>query len=210
VKLFHEDSSRLRYLTREEYDRLIEAARTIKTSPYLEEKIVLAAHTGLRRGSLFNLRWDQVDFANRVMRIPRTKSGRPLSLPLNATALQTLKALASPRQQRTPTCSRTGLALTPERPSGRRRSSRPKSGCSTRLHQSRRRRQASQNRKGQERGNRISREIPPRRKCQILLRKVAPQVGFEPTTLRLTGGKRNVSRRLRPCAGRGRIARNHP
>ena len=51
VKLFHEDNSRLRYLTREDYDRLIEAARTIKTSPYLEEKIVLAAHTGLRRGS---------------------------------------------------------------------------------------------------------------------------------------------------------------
>ena len=34
---------------------------------------MLAAHTGLRRGSLFNLRWDQVDFANRVMWIPRTK-----------------------------------------------------------------------------------------------------------------------------------------
>ncbi|MBI2219978.1 MAG: hypothetical protein HYU53_02075 [Acidobacteria bacterium] len=27
------------------------------------------------------------------MRIPRTKSGRPLSMPLNATALKTLKAL---------------------------------------------------------------------------------------------------------------------
>jgi integrase len=93
VKLFHEDNSRLRYLTRKEYDRLIDAARTIKTSPYLEEKIVLAAHTGLRRGSLFNLRWEQVDLANRVMRIPRTKNGRPLSLPLNATALKTLKAL---------------------------------------------------------------------------------------------------------------------
>src|SRR5205807_6675778 len=93
IKLFHEDNSRLRYLSREEYDRLLEAARTIKTSPYLEEKIVLAAHTGLRRGSLFELKWDQVDLANRVLRIPRTKSGRPLSLPLNATALKTLQAL---------------------------------------------------------------------------------------------------------------------
>lgn len=53
VKLFREDNSRLRYLTLEEYDRLLLAARTVKTSPYLEEKIVLAAHTGLRRGSLF-------------------------------------------------------------------------------------------------------------------------------------------------------------
>src|SRR5438128_11392476 len=102
VKLFHEDNSRLRYLTREEYDRLIEAARTIKTSPYLEEKIVLAAHTGLRRGSLFNLRWEQVDLENRVMRIPRTKSGRPLPLPLNATALKTLKALDEAKTPESP------------------------------------------------------------------------------------------------------------
>jgi len=85
VKLFHDDNSRLRYLSREEYDRLLKVAGTIETSPYLEEKIILAIHTGLRCGSLFNLRWDQIDFANRVMRISRTKSGRPLSLPMNAT-----------------------------------------------------------------------------------------------------------------------------
>ena len=102
VKLFHEDNSRLRYLNREEYDRLLEAARTIKTSPYLEEKIVLAAHTGLRRGSLFNLRWDQIDFVNRMMRIPRTKSGRPLSLPLNATALKTLQMLQDAKTLESP------------------------------------------------------------------------------------------------------------
>jgi integrase len=93
VKLFHEDNSRLRYLSREEYDRLLEAARTIETSPYLEEKIIMAVHTGLRRGSLFNLRWDQIDFANRVVRIPRTKSGRPLSLPMNETTISTLQTL---------------------------------------------------------------------------------------------------------------------
>jgi integrase len=104
VKLFHEDNSRLRYLSREEYDRLIAAVRTLaadtsvsRKSLYLEEKIVLAAHTGLRRGSLFNLRWDQVDLANGVMRIPRTKSGRPLSVPLNATAKGTLEKLYADR-----------------------------------------------------------------------------------------------------------------
>ena len=102
VKLFHDDNSRLRYLTREEYDRLIKAARTITTSPYLEEKIVLALHTGLRRGSLFNLRWDQVDLANNVIRIPRTKTGRPLSLPLNATAKRTLETLHADRNPESP------------------------------------------------------------------------------------------------------------
>ncbi len=107
VKLFHDDNSRLRYLTREEYDRLLEAVRAMKArankpSPYLEEKIVLAAHTGLRRGSLFDLRWEQIDLANSVMRIPRTKSGRPLSVPLNATAKGALEKLSKGREPENP------------------------------------------------------------------------------------------------------------
>jgi integrase len=101
VKFFNEDNSRLRYLTEDEYSRLLQAATKIKTSPFLAEKIVLSVHTGLRRGSLFHLRWDQVDFLNRVLRIQRTKSGRPHALPLNATVLTTLQALYN---QRIPDC----------------------------------------------------------------------------------------------------------
>lgn len=77
VRFFNEDNSRLRYLTEDEYSRLLQAAKKIETSPFLAEKIIMSVHTGLRRGSLFHLRWDQVDFLNRVLRIPRTKSGRP-------------------------------------------------------------------------------------------------------------------------------------
>jgi integrase len=97
VKFFNDDNSRLRYLTKDEYNRLVEAAAKVETCPFLAEKIILAAHTGLRRGSLFNLRWEQVDFLNRVVRIPRTKSGRPHSLPLNGTALVTLQTLYAQR-----------------------------------------------------------------------------------------------------------------
>jgi integrase len=97
VKFFNEDNSRLRYLTEAEYNRLIEAAKTIETSPFLAEKIILSVHTGLRRGSLFHLRWDYVDFLNRVVRVPRTKSGRPHAFPLNSTVLTTLQALYTER-----------------------------------------------------------------------------------------------------------------
>ena len=41
-----------RIRSREEYRRLIGAANTVRTWPYLVEKIILAVHTGLRRGSL--------------------------------------------------------------------------------------------------------------------------------------------------------------
>ena len=97
VKFFNEDNSRLRYLNQDEYNRLIQVAKSIETSPFLAEKIILSVHTGLRRGSLFNLRSDYVDFLNRVVRIPRTKSGRPQVVPLNATVLTTLQALYTER-----------------------------------------------------------------------------------------------------------------
>ena len=42
--------------------------------------------------------------------------------------------------------------------------------------------------KGQEKGKTLPPTILPRPKCQILLRKLAPQAGFEPATLRLTAG----------------------
>jgi len=60
VKFFNDDNFRLRYLTEDEYTRLVQAAKAIERSPFLAEKIILSVHTGLRRGSLviFNgIRW---------------------------------------------------------------------------------------------------------------------------------------------------------
>jgi integrase len=91
VRLFHEDNERVRFLDPEtEYPRLLEEAR--KGPWYLEPIIVLDVNTGLRRRNILTLRWDQVDFKRRIVRIEsRTKSGRPHNLPLNDTALQKLK-----------------------------------------------------------------------------------------------------------------------
>jgi integrase len=91
VKLFHEDNERVRFLDPEaEYPRLLAEARN---GPwYLEPIIVLDVNTGLRRRNILYVRWDQVDFKRRIIRIEsRTKSGRPHNLPLNDTAFQKLK-----------------------------------------------------------------------------------------------------------------------
>ena len=92
VQSFREDNTRLRYLTETEYQRLVAAATKVQ-SPFLADKITLAVHTGLRRGNLFGLRWDQIDFLNRVLRVSRTKANHPHAVPLNETALATLKRL---------------------------------------------------------------------------------------------------------------------
>ena len=119
VKFFNEDNSRLRCLTEDEYTRLIQAAKSIETSPFLAEKIILSVHTGLRRGSLFNLRWDYLDFLNSVVRVPRTKSGRPHAVPLNATVVTTLQALYRSGFPSAPMYSRTRPGVRPASREGR-------------------------------------------------------------------------------------------
>jgi len=93
VNLFHEDDERVRFLDPDtEYPRLLAEVR--KGPWYLEPIVMLDLNSGLRRRNLLDLRWDQVDFSRRIIRIEgRTKNGRPLNLPLNETALQTLKAV---------------------------------------------------------------------------------------------------------------------
>jgi integrase len=47
--------------------------------------VTLLLFTGLRKTEATDLQWSEIDFANRVIRLPaeRTKSGRPLNLPMS-------------------------------------------------------------------------------------------------------------------------------
>lgn len=48
VKFFRADTKRLRYLSEEEFARLLAKACEVTKSPFLKEAIELAAYTGLR------------------------------------------------------------------------------------------------------------------------------------------------------------------
>ena len=88
VKLFPErDNLKERVLSAEEETRLL-----AHCPPHLAPIVVFALNTGMRRGEILGLRWDQVDPSGKSIRVTRTKSGRDRSVPLNEAAAEVIKA----------------------------------------------------------------------------------------------------------------------
>lgn len=79
---------RTRYLTHTEYDRLLRHAQ-----PYLRPLIVFAVATGLRLEEQLSLRWQNVDFPERKVFVPRTKTGTPREVPLTEEVVSVLRTL---------------------------------------------------------------------------------------------------------------------
>ncbi len=96
VKRFREDNERNRYLSDEEEPRLLSVLTGPRAS--LRPLVVLAIHTGMRRGELLSLRWANVDFARGLIHVmnshrEQTKSGHNRSIPMNQIARQQLLSL---------------------------------------------------------------------------------------------------------------------
>ena len=91
-----EGEGRTRFLTAEEFKRLRMWAAASKWKR-LETLVVLAVTTGLRAGSLTNLRWRDVDIAKMTLTVERTKNGRPQVSVLTPLACELLKGIAGQR-----------------------------------------------------------------------------------------------------------------
>lgn len=88
VKFFREDGRRERVLTPAEIGKLLEAC-TDHSRPF----VLLALHTGMRRGEILGLTWDHVDLAQGVVTLTRTKNGKVRRVPLNDVVRDTLRRL---------------------------------------------------------------------------------------------------------------------
>lgn len=62
-------------------------------SPKIRPIVSLAFHTGMRRGELLELTWDQVRLDQRTVFLPDTKTGEPQTVHLNDSAVEELRAI---------------------------------------------------------------------------------------------------------------------
>ncbi len=88
IKLVRVENKRLRFLSKEECKRLYHAA-----SDDLRPILVFALHTGMRRGEILNLKWEDVSFEQKLLYIRETKSGEPREIPISETVFKTLSKI---------------------------------------------------------------------------------------------------------------------
>jgi integrase len=88
VRPLRVNNQRLRYLSKEEMQRLLSAADEI-----LRPLVLVAIHTGLRRGEMFALTWPDVDFTLGIIRVLHTKNGERREIPMSLTLRETFQQL---------------------------------------------------------------------------------------------------------------------
>jgi integrase len=110
-----EGEGRVRWLTREQANWLVEAAAAQPRARHLPDFIRLAVNTGCRRNELLGLEWSRVDLRANLLYLEgvHTKNGRRRSIPLNQAARQALLNRARFRATHCPTspwvfCTRRG------------------------------------------------------------------------------------------------------
>ena len=72
VKRFSDDNYIIRYLTKDEEYRLYASIK--EKRPYLEPLITCGLQTGMRRGEIFNLKWENINFDYKFINITKSKT----------------------------------------------------------------------------------------------------------------------------------------
>ncbi len=88
VKLLEENNKRLRYLSKEECQNLIKSC-----DDHLRPIVTMALNTGMRKGEILTLKWDNVDLRHGFILLDQTKNGERREIPINSTLKETLTEL---------------------------------------------------------------------------------------------------------------------
>jgi type 1 fimbriae regulatory protein FimB/type 1 fimbriae regulatory protein FimE len=90
------------YLTEQEIEALIAAARQNRHGHRDATMILVAYRHGLRASELADLRWDQIDFATATLHVRRVKRGMPSTHPILGDELRVLRRLLREQEPRSP------------------------------------------------------------------------------------------------------------
>jgi integrase len=89
VALYSEkDALKERILSKEEEARILQAS-----ADHIRPILIVALNTGMRRGEILSLKWEQVDFQAKEIKILKTKSGKPRIVDINSLLLKALTNL---------------------------------------------------------------------------------------------------------------------
>ena len=92
-RLPNADLRKREYLTAEEIDKLIEAAKDTRY-PERNMALVLTGYRhGLRASEIASLEWSQIDFKAATMAVVRMKQGKPATHPIRGDELRRLRSL---------------------------------------------------------------------------------------------------------------------
>ena len=92
-----ESRGRVRFLSDDERKVLVSECQRSK-EPLLYPLIVVAISTGARQGELLNLRWENVDFDQGMIRLLETKNDERRAVPIAGLAYEELKKLSTVRR----------------------------------------------------------------------------------------------------------------
>jgi integrase len=93
VRLYREELKPVRILTADEKRKLFEAS-----PEFLRPVILFALKTGMRRGEILGLKWNDVDLANSNIHVRHTKSGKMRVLPMHPEISELLTTMIERRK----------------------------------------------------------------------------------------------------------------
>ncbi len=87
-KQLQENNRRLRYLSKQECKELLNSCES-----HLRPIVVTALNTGMRKGEILKLKWDNVDLKHGFILLDNTKNGERREIPINDTLRSTLMSI---------------------------------------------------------------------------------------------------------------------
>ena len=88
VKKLKGEVKRVRFLMPDEVQTLLSSC-----ADYLRPIVTLAVHTGMRKGEIFGLKWEQINFEQGIITLQDTKNGERRDIPMDETVKTTLKGM---------------------------------------------------------------------------------------------------------------------